>query len=396
MGKSIDRDMKYDFDKVIPRRDTNSLKWDTTPSKEVLPMWVADMDLKTAPVIIEALRKRVEHGIFGYTYVQDSYYEAVINWFSHRHKWSIQRDWIVYLPSVVPALATCIKALATPGDNILIQGPVYNHFYSAISNCNCNALSSSLIYANNTYTIDYEDLERKAADPKTTLMLLCNPHNPAGRVWKREELQRIGDICIRHNVTVVSDEIHCELIMPGHTHIPFASVSEEFLQHSVTCMSPSKAFNTAGLQIANIVCADAERRAKIAHILETNEMCMVNPFGIIAAEAAYNEGEEWLKELLKHIYGNYQYMQEFCCKHLPEFPLTTMEATYLVWMNCSILGMTSAELERELIQEGKLWINSGSMYGPEGEGFMRWNIACPREMLMDGLQRFVRYVKNSE
>ncbi len=387
--------MKYDFDKVIPRRDSNSLKWDTTPDCGVLPMWVADMDFQTAPAIIEALRKRVEHGIFGYTHVPDSYYDAVISWFSRRHNWNIQRDWIVYLPSVVPALSACIKALASPGDNMLIQGPVYNHFYSAIDNNNCKALSSPLVYANNTYTIDYEDLERKAADPRTTLMILCNPHNPAGRVWKREELERIGEICIRNNVTVVSDEIHCELIMPGHTHIPFASISEEFLQHSVTCMSPSKAFNTAGLQIANIVCADAERREKISHTLHTSEICNVNPFGVVAAQASYNESEEWLEELLEYIHSNYQYMQEFCREHLPEFPLTTMEATYLVWMNCSALGMTSVELERELIDKGKLWINAGTMYGPEGEGFMRWNIACPRATLTEGLQRFVRYVRDN-
>ncbi len=385
--------MKYDFDKVIPRRDSNSLKWDTTPNSEVLPMWVADMDFQTAPAITEALRERVEHGIFGYTHVPDSYYDAVISWFSRRHNWNIQRDWIVYLPSVVPALSATIRALASPGDNMLIQGPVYNHFYSAIDNSNCKALSSSLVYANNTYTIDYEDLERKAADPKTTLMILCNPHNPAGRVWKREELERIGEICIRNNVTVVSDEIHCELIMPGHTHIPFASISDEFLQHSVTCMSPSKAFNTAGLQIANIVCADAERRERIAHALHTSEICNVNPFGVVAAQASYNESEEWLEQLLEYIYGNYQYMQDFCREHLPEFPLTTMEATYLVWMNCSALGMTSVELEQELIDKGKLWINAGTMYGPEGEGFMRWNIACPRATLTEGLQRFVRYVR---
>ncbi len=386
--------MKYDFDRVISRRDSDSFKWDTTPNNDVLPMWVADMDLQTAPAIIEALRKRVEHGIFGYTHVPDSYFDAVINWFSRRHNWNIHRDWILYLPSVVPALAACIRALATRGDNILIQGPVYNHFYSAISHSGCKVLSSSLIYANNTYTIDYEDLERKAADPRTTLMILCNPHNPAGRVWKREELERVGEICIRHNVTIVSDEIHCELVMPEHTYIPFASISEEFRQHSVTCMSPSKAFNTAGLQIANIVTANTEYREKISDALCSSEIGDVNPFGIIAAQAAYNESEEWLEELLEHLHGNYLYMRDFCSEHLPEFPLTVMEGTYLVWMNCSAHGMTSAELEQELIKKGNLWINAGTMYGPEGEGFMRWNIACPRKTLTEGLLRFVQYVRS--
>ncbi len=386
--------MKYDFDKVVSRHNSNSFKWDTAPTQEMLPMWIADMDFQVAPAIIEALKKQVEHGIFGYTHVPESYYDSVTSWFSRRHGWNIQREWIVYLPSVVPALSACIRALASKGDNILIQGPVYNHFYSAIDNCQCKALSSSLVYANNTYSIDFEDLERKAADPKTTLMLLCNPHNPAGRVWTREELTRIGEICIHHGVTIVSDEIHCELVMPGHKHIPFASISEKFLQHSVTCMSPSKAFNTAGLQIANIVCANNEMREKVAHALHASEICNVNPFGVVAAQASYNESEEWLAQLLDYIHSNYQYMQQFCHEHLPDFPLTTMEATYLVWMNISTLGITSAQLEKELVEHADLWINAGTMYGQEGEGFMRWNIACPRATLADGLQRFAGYVKS--
>ena len=386
--------MRYDFDTVLPRRGSNSCKWDSAADAEVLPMWVADMDFRVAPAIIEALHKRVEHGIFGYTHVPDSYYEAVTGWFARRHNWNIQRDWIVYLPSVVPALSATIKALAKPGDNILIQGPVYNHFYSSIRNNGCTPLSSSLVYANNTYTIDYEDLERKAASPHTHLMILCNPHNPAGRVWTRNELQRIGEICIRHGVTVLSDEIHCELVMPGHTYTPFAAISEEFLQHSVTCMSPSKAFNIAGLQIANIVCADAERREKIVRAININEVCDVNAFGIEAAQAAYNKSEDWLEQLLEYLHGNYRYMQEFCRKHLPEFPLTILEGTYLVWMDCSTLGKPVAELEQKLMERNLLWLNAGTMYGPEGEGFMRWNIACPRTTLTDGLQRFVQFVRN--
>ncbi len=385
--------MHYDFDKVISRRNSDSFKWDTIPNDEILPMWIADMDFQTAPAIINALHGRIDHGIYGYTHVPDSYYEAVTNWFSRRHNWNIQRDWILYMSSVVPALAVAIKSLAKPGDNMLIQGPVYNHFYSVISNCHCKELSSSLVYANNTYTIDYEDLERKAADPKTTLMILCNPHNPAGRVWKREELQRIGEICIRNGVTIVSDEIHCELVMPGHEYIPFASISEEFAQHSVTCMSPSKAFNIAGLQIANIVCANVDIRKKLQHAIEENEFSNINCFGIVAAQAAYNEGEEWLEALLKYLHSNYQYMVDFCRENLPEFPITIMEGTYLAWMNISVLGKTSAELEVDLKEKGNLWINAGTMYGPEGEGFMRWNIACPRETLADGLQRFLKYVR---
>lgn len=385
--------MKYDFDKVISRRNTNSCKWDTPANEDVLPMWIADMDFQTAPAIMEALHRRVEHGIFGYTHVPDSYYEAVTGWFARRHNWHIDRNWIVYLPSVVPALSATILALAKPGDNMLIQGPVYNHFYSAIRNNDCKALSSPLVYANNTYTIDYEDLERKAADPRTTLMILCNPHNPAGRVWTREELTRIGEICIRHNVTVVADEIHCELVMPGHTYTPFASISEEFLQHSVTCVSPSKAFNIAGLQIANIVCANPELREKVIRAINIHENCDVNSFGIEAAQAAYNEGGEWLEQLLAYIHGNYEYMKDYCREHLPEFPLAELEGTYLVWMDCSTLGKTSVDLENELLEKANLWLNAGTMYGPEGEGFLRWNIACPRETLTAGLRRFESYVK---
>lgn len=386
--------MRYDFDKVFPRRGSNSCKWDSAANAEVLPMWVADMDFQVAPKITEALHKRVEHGIFGYTHVPESYYDAVINWFARRHNWNLLPDWIVYLPAVVPALSVTIKALAKPGDNILIQGPVYNHFYSSIANNGCNALSSSLLYADNTYAIDYDDLERKAADSRTSLMILCNPHNPAGRVWTREELMRIGEICIRHGVTVVADEIHCELVMPGHTYVPFASISEDFLRHSVTCVSPSKAFNIAGLQIANIVCANAKWREKIMRAININEVCDVNPFGIEATKAAYNESEDWLEQLLEYLHENYLYMQKFCSTYLPEFPLAVLEGTYLVWMDCSAIGMPSANLEQELVDKNNLWLNAGTMYGPEGEGFMRWNIACPRKILTDGLQRFVQFVRN--
>lgn len=330
--------MRYDFDEQITRRGTDSYKWDSAESENVLPMWVADMDFRTAPVIVEALRRRVEHGIFGYTRVPDS----------------------------------C--------------------FFSSIRNNGCERVSSPLVFANNTYAIDYEDLERKASDPKVKVMLLCNPHNPAGRVWKREELVHIGEICIRHGVTVVSDEIHCELVFPGHRYTPFASLSEEFLRHSVTCLSPSKAFNIAGLQIANIVCADAGRQAKIDRAINDNEVCDVNPFGVIATQAAYNEGEEWLNQLIEYLHANYLSMQEFCRVHLPEFPVTVLEGTYLVWMDCRKLGMSSDELERRLVSEAGLWLNAGTMYGTEGEGFMRWNIACPRNTLTEGLKRFADFV----
>lgn len=384
--------MKYDFDKQISRRGTDSYKWDSAESEHVLPMWVADMDFPTAPAIVDALKKRIEHGIFGYTRVPESYYKVVTDWFSRRHNWTVNREWIIYTSGVVPAVSAIIKALTVPGDKVLVQTPVYNCFFSSIRNNGCEMVSSPLCYADNTYTIDYEDLECKAADPKVKIMLLCNPHNPAGRVWKREELVRIGAICIRHGVTVVSDEIHCELVFPGHRYTPFASISEDFLRHSVTCLSPSKAFNIAGLQIANIVCADANRRAKIDRAINDNEVCDVNPFGVIATQAAYNEGEKWLDQLIEYLHANYLYMREFCREHLPEFPVTVLEGTYLVWMDCRKLGLPSEELERQLMEQGDLWLNAGIMYGMEGEGFMRWNIACPRTTLIDGLTRFSNFI----
>ena len=386
--------MKYDFDKVISRRGTDSYKWDSAESEHVLPMWVADMDFHTAPAIVDALRLRVEHGIFGYTRVPDNYYDAVTGWFMRRHGWKMNREWIIYTSGVVPAVSAVIKALTVPGDKVLVQTPVYNCFFSSIRNNGCKMVSSPLVFAGNTYTIDYEDLECKAADPKVKVMLLCNPHNPAGRVWKWEELVRIGEICIRHGVTVVSDEIHCELVFPGHRYTPFASISEDFLWHSVTCLSPSKAFNIAGLQIANIVCADADRRAKIERAINDNEVCDVNPFGVIATQAAYNGGEEWLNQLIEYLYGNYLYMREFCREHLPEFPVTILEGTYLVWMDCRKLCISSEELERRLFAEAGLWLNAGTMYGAEGEGFMRWNIACPHTTLTEGLKCFVDFIKN--
>ena len=380
--------MKYDFDEQISRRGTNSYKWDSAESEHVLPMWVADMDFRTVPAVVDALRRRVEHGIFGYTRVPDSYYEAVTGWFARRHGWAIDREWIIYTSGVVPAISAVIKALSVPGDKVLVQTPVYNCFFSSIRNNGCEVVSSPLVFADNTYAVDYEDLERKAADPKVKVMLLCNPHNPAGRVWRREELVRIGEICIRHGVTVVSDEIHCELVFPGHRYTPFASISEDFLRHSVTCISPSKAFNIAGLQIANIVCADADRRARIDRAINDNEVCDVNPFGVIATQAAYNEGEAWLNQLVEYLHANYLYMRDFCREHLPEFPVTVLEGTYLVWMDCRKLGISSEELERRLVSEARLWLNAGTMYGAEGEGFMRWNIACPRNTLTEGLKRF--------
>lgn len=385
--------MKYDFDKTIDRRATNSYKWDSAP-EGVLPMWVADMDFRTAPAIIDALQKRVAHGIFGYTRVPDAYYDAVTSWFSRRHGWDIDREWIIYTSGVVPAVSAVIKALTVPGDKVIVQTPVYNCFFSSIRNNGCEIVSNPLRRTADTYEMDFAALERCAADPRAKVMLLCNPHNPAGRVWTPDELTRLGNICLRNGVTVVSDEIHCELVYQGFKYTPFASLSDAFLHRSVTCVSPSKAFNIAGLQIANIVAFDNDMRSRIDKAININEVCDVNPFGVAATIAAYNEGEEWLNQLVDYLHGNYEAMAEFCRRELPEFPITRLEGTYLVWMDCSSLGMPSDALEHALLDDARLWLNAGTMYGAEGEGYMRWNIACPRSVMLDGLNRFLNFVRS--
>ena len=385
--------MKYDFDKTIDRRATNSYKWDSAP-EGVLPMWVADMDFRTAPAIIDALQKRVAHGIFGYTRVPDAYYDAVTSWFSRRHGWDIDREWIIYTSGVVPAVSAVIKALTVPGDKVIVQTPVYNCFFSSIRNNGCEIVSNPLRRTTDTYEMDFDALERCAADPRAKVMLLCNPHNPAGRVWTPDELTRLGNICLRNGVTVVADEIHCELVYQGFKYTPFASLSDAFLHRSVTCVSPSKAFNIAGLQIANIVAFDNDLRSRIDKAININEVCDVNPFGVAATIAAYNEGEEWLNQLVDYLHGNYEAMAVFCRRELPEFPITRLEGTYLVWMDCSSLGMPSDALEHALLEDARLWLNAGTMYGAEGEGYMRWNIACPRSVMLDGLNRFLNFVRS--
>lgn len=393
----------FDFNELIPRRGTNSYKWDGAADERVLPLWVADMDFRTAPEIIDALRDRVEHGIFGYTRVPDTYYEAVTGWFARRHGWTIDREWIIYTSGVVPALSATIKALTRAGDRVLVQTPVYNCFFSSIRNNGCLVEENRLIYEDGTYRIDFDDLERKAADPRVTLMLLCNPHNPAGRVWTSDELMRIGDICLRNGVRVVADEIHCELVFQPHRHVPFASLADdfgsraaEFMTNTVVCVSPSKAFNIAGLQIANIIAADPDVRRKIDRAINDNEVCDVNPFGVEALIAAYNKGEAWLAALLEYLCGNYRFLKEYFAAHMPQLTVTRLEGTYLVWVDCRRLGLTSETLCRRMLDEQLLWLNEGTMYGAAGEGFVRINIACPRSRLEEALERMSRFVDGLE
>ncbi|EFC75322.1 putative hemolysin [Segatella buccae D17] len=378
----------FDFDTVINRRGTNSYKWDIVKEEDVIPLWVADMDFKTAPAILEALKKRVEHGVFGYTLVPDSYYEAIINWFARRHNWQIDLSWIIYTTGVVPAVSCAIKALTLPGEKVLIQTPDYNCFFSSIKNNGCEVAENELVRRGDSYEVDFEDFERQCADEKTTVFLLCNPHNPAGRVWTKEELERMNDICLAHGVRVISDEIHCELVMPGHRFTPFAAISDACRDNSVVLNSPTKAFNIAGLQIANIICADPAMRRRIDRAVNINEVCDVNPFGVAALQAAYNESEEWLDSLNHYIWGNYLALKEFIAKELPRLEVTRLEGTYLAWVDIKATGLTSDEAYGKLMKEGRVYVNSGTMYGRRaGEGYLRINLACPRATLLEGMKR---------
>ena len=386
--------MSFDFDRGVDRRGSDSYKWDASVPADVLPLWVADMDFAVAPPIKEALLKRVEHGVFGYVRVPDEYYDAVTRWFRLYHGWEIDRRTIIYTSGVVPAISAIIKALTEPGDKVIVQTPVYNCFFSSIRNNGCMALENPLVYTGESYEMDFDDLARKAADPKAKIMLLCNPANPAGRAWTRDELLRVAEICRENGVTVVSDEIHCELVYKPYKYTPFLSLPEEYSAHAVACISPSKAFNIAGLQIANIVAPDDSMRRRIDKAININEVCDVNPFGVAATIAAYNQSREWLNALVGYLYNNYKYMEEFCAWRLPRFPICRLEATYLVWMDCRALGMKADELEEALVKDAKLWLNAGTMYGADGEGFMRWNIACPRARLVEALDRFEAFVNS--
>ena len=384
--------MEYDFSRPTDRRGTDSYKWDSAPEADIIPLWVADMDFETFPGITEALQRRVAHGIFGYTRVPEAYYEAVCRWFDKRHGWHINREDIIYTSGVVPAVSAVIKALTLPGDQVIVQGPVYNCFFSSIRNNGCEMVSNSLIYNKEElrYEIDFDDLERKLKHERARLMLLCNPHNPGGRVWTRDELTRVAELCRKYGVRVVSDEIHCELTLYDNEYVPFGSLPDELSRDSITCCSPSKAFNTAGLQIANIVCRDAEVRNRIDRAININEVCDVNPFGVIALQAAYSdEGYEWLTQLRAYISANYDLLCERFARELPKCKVMRMEGTYLAWIDCSELHISSDEIEEMVMHENKMWVNAGSMYGAEGAAFIRINMACTSELLNEGITRIV-------
>jgi cystathionine beta-lyase len=380
--------MKFHFDEPIDRRGTSCVKWDESPSADVIPMWVADMDFPVAPAIHEAIKKRAEHSIFGYTIVEEDYYEAVISWFLRRHQWTIQREEILYTTGVIPAMSCAIKALTMPGEKVLILSPDYNCFFSSIRNNGCEVSETILVKDGASFVVDWEDFEQRCADEKTTVFLLCNPHNPTGRVWSKEELERMNTICMKYGIKVISDEIHGELIMPGYLFQPFATVSDACRQNSVILNSPSKSFNIAGLQTANIICSQPEWRRRIDRAINIHEVCDLNPFGPVALKAAYNESEEWIDELNQYLWDNYQALCQFFEKELPLCKVTQLEGTYLVWLDVTRYSNDVEKLCDDLLTRGKVWVNPGTMYGAEsGKGYIRINIACPRSRMMEGLER---------
>ena len=380
--------MKYNFDELIERRGTGCVKWDESLN-DVIPLWVADMDFSVAPAILEAIRQRAKHPVFGYTFVQDDYYESVISWFLRRHHWTIQREWILYTTGVVPAMSCAVKALTMPGEKVLILSPDYNCFFSSIRNNGCEVAESILRREGNSFVVDWNDFEAKCVDEKTTVFLLCNPHNPTGRVWTRKELERMRDICHQHHVRIVSDEIHCELIIPGYQFCPMGTVDPD----AIILNSPSKSFNIAGLMMANIICQDAATRRRINRAININEVCDVNPFAPEAVKAAYRESEDWMDDLNEYIWGNYQALCQFFANELSLYKVCKLEGTYLVWVDVSACCSDTATYCDRILKEARVWINPGTMYGTEsGKGYIRINIDCPRSRVMEALRRLAQHL----
>lgn len=381
----------YDFDKMTDRRGVGSLKWDV-PEGE-LPMWVADMDFETAPEITEAIRRRAEHSIFGYSVVTQDWYQAYVRWWKRRHGLTMEKDWLIFCTGVVPAISSTVRKLTTVGENVLVQTPVYNIFFNSIRNNGRNILESPLVYDGEQYHIDFADLEQKLADPQTTLMLLCNPHNPVGKIWDRETLAHIGELCSRHHVLVLSDEIHCDLTDPGYEYVPFASVSEVCRDNSITCMAPTKTFNLAGLQTAAVMVPDPVIRHKLNRGLNTDEVAEPNVFAVGAAVAAFEKGEDWLEELREYLYENKRLVRGFLQENLPGVRAVPSNATYLLWLDCGAVTEDAGKLCRFLRQDSGLYLTEGEEYGGCGRQFIRMNTACPRERLMDGLNRLKKSVE---
>lgn len=377
--------MAYDFDQIVDRRGTGSLKWDVAEGE--LPMWVADMDFQTAPEIRQALAERLQHGVFGYGIIPDEWYEAYIGWWKERHGFTMEKDWLIFCTGVVPAISSMVRKLTTPAEKVLIQTPVYNIFFNSIYNNGCNVLQSPLAYNGKEYAIDFEDLEAKLADPQTTLMILCNPHNPVGKIWDRETLARIGTLCQKHHVIVISDEIHCDLTEPGKSYIPFASVSEACRNNSITCIAPTKAFNMAGMQTAAVSVPNPVLRHKVWRGLNTDEIAEPNAFAVPAAVAAFTKGSVWLDALRAYVQQSKERVVQFVAQELPQLSVVPSEATYLLWLDCGKLGGDGAEIAQVIRRETGLYLSDGDQYGGNGNQFLRMNLACPHSVMEDGLRR---------
>jgi cystathionine beta-lyase len=402
--------MKYDFNQRINRNRTNSFKWDfikrnggieywdeTNPAlheKPVLPMWVADMDFPSPQPVIEAIEAQAQTGIYGYAYTPPSYYDAVVNWMDRRHGWKIERDWICYTPGVVPGLHLMVATYLKPGEKVLLQPPVYYPFYLIAENTDTEAVLNPLIYKHGHYHMDFEDLEEKCADPDLKAAILCSPHNPVGRVWSAEELRRFGEICLKHDVLVISDEIHGDLIFSDHSFTPFATLGHEFADRSITCTAASKTFNLAGLQTSNMVIQNDDLREAFQTMCNRSGVFTLNMFGILSLEAAYNHGEEWLEQLMVYLEDNYRFLETYFKEHLPECPVIKPEGTYLVWIDFRSLGLDKDELEDLMMNKARIYFDEGYIFGPEGEGFERINIACPRSILTEALDRIKEAVRS--
>ena len=385
----------YNFDKIIDRRNTGASKWDNLGKlygrEDLIPLWVADMDFPVSKAISEALKRKVEHPVYGYTFLSDRYYEAVVGWMERRHKWKIEKDWITYTPGVVPALSFCIKAFTKPGDKIIIQTPVYHPFYSVIEKNGRQLVKNPLKFEDGKYSMDYEDLEKKI-DSKTKLVILCSPHNPVGRVWKKEELERLADICMKNNILVVSDEIHFDIVYKGNEHTVFGSLSREVMDRCVVLTAPSKTFNIAGLKVSNAIISNGELREKYRLEMEKLHMSSPTVGGEDALIAAYNESEDWLEDLLVYLEGNRDFLVDYIDERIPKLKAIKPEGTFLVWVDCSGLNMDHDELRDFFVNKCKVALNDGKMFGDEGEKFMRFNIGCPRPLLREALERIEQAV----
>ena len=388
----------FDFDTIIQREHTDSLKYSAPiqgKKKDLIPLWVADMDFLVPKEVEEAISQRAKHGIYGYTEPDmDAFFPPLAQWFALRHSWQVHKEWLVQTPGVVAAIAAAISAFTKPGDGVLVTQPVYYPFTSTIQRNRRKVINSSLVVKDGKYIIDYADFEKKIVDNNISLFLLCNPHNPGGRVWTREELTTIGEICLRHNVLILSDEIHDDFIWPGNTHTVFASINESFLNNTVTCTAPTKTFNIAGLQISNIFIANPELRKKFVSAFLATGMRRINPFGIVACEAAYTYGAAWLDAVKAYIYDNILFIRNFTKLNLPELTMMQPEGTYLVWVDCSRLGLTPSALDSFMEEKAGLWLDPGYVFGKDGYGYERINAACARSLLEKALLQLKSAIKD--